>query len=318
MKNFIQTQPGMSLNQFLEAYGSEQQCEAALEQARWPEGFVCPSCECREFCRVRHGRVLTFQCNACHKQVTLTSGTLFHSTKLPLTLWFQAIYFLSQTKGAISTMELKRKLGICYRSAWRMRHKLMQAMSEQEDPRRLGGRVELDDAYLGGERTGGTVGRGSENKVPFLAAVETDSGRRPKRVLLTKIASFSGKDIGTWAREHLEPSAHVLTDGLLGFTAVETAGFVHEVIVTGATGKKAAQTPAFHWVNTILGNVKTAFDGAFHGFGFNKYGSRYLGEVQYRFNRRYDLSGLFSKLLTAAAINQPRPEAWLRLAEDQR
>ena len=197
MKNPIQGQKGMSLNQFLEKYGSEAQCEEALERFRWPDGFVCPSCDCRQFCRVWHGRVRTFQCNACHKQVTLTSGTLFHSTKLPLTLWFQAIYFLSQTKNAISTMELMRRLGICYRSAWRMRHKLIQAMVEQEEPRRIGGRVELDDAYLGGERTGGSVGRGSENKVPFVAAVQTDAQRRPQRVLLTKIPSFKSVDIET-------------------------------------------------------------------------------------------------------------------------
>lgn len=318
MKNFIQMQKGMSLNQFREAYGREEQCQEALERHRWPDGFVCPACDCPRFCRVRHGRVLTFQCNACHKQVTLTGGTLFHSTKLPLTLWFQAIYFLSQTKNAISTMELMRRLGICYRSAWRMRHKLMQAKVEQEESRRIGGRVELDDAYLGGERTGGTVGRGSENKVPFVAAVQTDAQRRPERILLTKVSSFSGADIATWARQHLEPSAHVITDGLRGFAGIKAAGYVREAIVSGATGKRAAQVPAFHWVNTILGNVKTAFDGAFHGFEFNKYGTRYLSEVQYRFNRRYDLAGLFSQLLTAAAITPPRTEAWMRLAEDQR
>ena len=107
----------------------------ALENAHWPQGFVCPARSSSSFCRVMHGRVKTFQCNRCHKQVTLTGGSIFHSTKLPLTLWFQAMFFLSQNKTGISTLELMRLIGVSYRSAWRMKHKLMQVMCERERSR---------------------------------------------------------------------------------------------------------------------------------------------------------------------------------------
>lgn len=88
-------------------------------------------------------------------QTTLTSGTIFHSTKLPLTVWFLAMYFLTQTKNNIAALELKRLLGVSYPAAWRIKHKLMQVMSEREADRKLDGRVEVDDAYLGGEHRGG-------------------------------------------------------------------------------------------------------------------------------------------------------------------
>lgn len=86
--NRIQFQAGLSLNQLLSRYRTDEQCEAALEKARWPQGFNCPCCQSSSHCNVSHGRVKTFQCNRCHIQVPLTSGTIFHVTKLPLSIWF--------------------------------------------------------------------------------------------------------------------------------------------------------------------------------------------------------------------------------------
>ena len=94
--NRIQFQPGLSLTEFLESFGTSEQCEAAVEKSRWPKGFVCPDCGATEHCVVWHDQVKTFQCNACREQTTLTSGTIFHSTKLPLQKWFQAMYFLTE------------------------------------------------------------------------------------------------------------------------------------------------------------------------------------------------------------------------------
>lgn len=315
MMNRIQFQAGLSLNDFLKDYGTEAQCQTALENARWPQGFVCPACSSGSFCRVMHGRVKTFQCNRCHKQVTLTGGSIFHSTKLPLTLWFQAMFFLSQTKTNISTLELMRLIGVSYRTAWRMKHKLMQVMCERERSTQLAHRVELDDSYLGGERSGGKVGRGSENKVPFIAAVETNAQRHPKRVVFSKVKSFSLKEVEAWAHRSLTPSAVVVSDGLACFRAVTSVGCTHQPVVVGRH-RKSSEMACFRWVNTLLGNLKTSIDGTYHGVKFAKYAHRYLAEVQYRFNRRYDLANLFQRLIFAGAQTGPRPENWLRLAED--
>ena len=264
-----------------------------------------------------HDEVKTFQCKACRQQTTLTGGTIFHATKLSLRKWFQAMYFLTSTKNNVSALELKRLIGVCYRTAWRLKHKLLQVMTEREELRQLDGRVEVDDAYLGGELVGGKAGRGSENKVPFIAAVQTSAAGHPLQVVFSRVKAFSLDEVEGWARKHLAASATVVSDGLACFTAVTKAGCIHEPEIVGKT-RKSTDLSCFQWVNTILGNLKTATSGTYHAFAFRKYGYRYLAEAQYRFNRRFDLSVILPRLLRAAVVTAKRTEPWLRLAEDQR
>ena len=312
--NRIQFQPGMSLSEFMQRYGTEAQCEAALEAARWPQGFACPGCASRSHCVVWHKAVKTFQCNRCHAQTTLTSGTVFHATRLPLRKWFQAMYLLTQNKSNLSALELMRLLGVCYRTAWRLKHKLLQVMCEREAHTRLSGRVELDDAYLGGEYAGGKAGRGSENKAPFLAAVQTSAAGHPQKVVFAPVKTFNREAVRTFAQRSLGATTLVVSDGLACFKAVEAAGCVHQREIVGDS-RKSTEMDCFNWVNTILGNLKTAIHGTYHAFAFHKYAHRYLAEAQYRFNRRFDLKTMLPRLLRAAICTGPRPEAWLRLAE---
>lgn len=108
-----------------------------------------------------------WQCSACREKTTATCGTIVQATKLPLVPWFLAMHLLTQAKNNVAALELKRHLEVRYKTAWLMKHKRLQVMVEREDSRQLDGRVEIDDAYLGGEVSGKT-GRGSENKVPFI------------------------------------------------------------------------------------------------------------------------------------------------------
>lgn len=315
--NTIQFQPGLSIDELLEQYGTEAQCEAAVEQSRWPEGFECPRCQEKAHCVVWHGGVKTFQFNACHQQTTLTGGTIFHATKLPLRTWFKAMYFLTQSKNNVSALELKRLIGVCYRTAWRLKHKVLQVMTEREAPRRLDGRVEVDDVYLGGELRGGKAGRGSENKVPFIAAVETNDLGHPLHVVFSPVETFSHSEVKNWAQQHLAPTATVVSDGLACFSAVTDVGCKHEPEVVGKK-RKSTDISCFHWINTILGNIKTSISGTYHAFKFRKYAYRYLSETQYRFNRRFNLRSILPRLVRAAVTTGKRTEVWLRLAEDQR
>ena len=140
---------GLSEKEFRERFGTEAACRAALFEMRWREGLTCPACGHRGFCALKTRQL--FQCNRCKKQVRLTAGTVFQATKLPLTTWFAAIYHLTQSKGGISSIELARRLGIRQPTAWLVKHKLMRAMAEREAKKpQLQGRVEIDDAYLGG------------------------------------------------------------------------------------------------------------------------------------------------------------------------
>jgi len=315
-KNWIQLQSGTSLNQFLTRYGEEQQCEAALEDARWAEGFRCPKCNSDRHYRYRRNDLRIFQCCNCRTQTSLTEGTIFHSTKLPLTIWFQAMYFLTQNKNNVSTLELRRLLGISYPAAWRMKHKLMQVMYERESTTRLSNRVEVDDAYLGGENPGGKSGRGSENKVPFIAAIQTNNQNNPLYAVFSQVKAFSHEEVAAWAKRSLVSTAMVVSDGLWCFKSVTKAGCSLQREVVGQ-GRKSTDMECFTWVNTILGNLKTAINGTYHSFDFEKYAHRYLGEYQYRFNRRFDLAGMLSRLVIATARTGKRTESWLRLAGDQ-
>jgi hypothetical protein len=205
---------------------------------------------------------------------------VFQGTKLGLTVWFLAIYLISQAKTGLSALAMKRQLGVSYPTAWLIHHKLMQAMTEREERYVLEGNVQVDDAYLGGERNGGKVGRGSENKVPFVAAVSLSDEGHPLRMKLTPVAGFTLKAIAHWAKDHLTPGSTVFSDGLACFSAVTAAACRHEPTVVA--GRKPRDLPEFQWINTVLGNLKTSLSGTYHGFRFGKYAERYLAAFSYR------------------------------------
>ena len=236
--------------EFIAQYGTEAQCEAALERVRWPEGFRCPRCGGEAHCVLHGSPRKVFQCNACWHQASLIAGT-----------------------------------------------------------------VQLDDAYLGGERTGGKAGRGSENKEPFVAAVSLNDARHPLRVKLTQVTGFSSQAITEWARAHMAPGSTVHSGALACFNAVAMAPCQHEPTVVA--GSKPKDLPEFQWVNTVLGNLKTRLSGSYHAFAFAKYATRYLGAFAYRFNRRFDLATLPARLLVAAADCRPLPEQSLRLVDSR-
>jgi len=312
--NRIQFQPGLSMPEFYKLFGTQALCSAALESARWPEGFRCPDCGGAAHCILHSSGNKVFQCNACRHQTSLIAGTVFQSTKLPLTTWFLAIYLVSQAKTGLSALALKRHLGVSYPTAWLIHHKLMQAMTEREDRYTLSGKVQVDDAYLGGERIGGKVGRGSENKVAFVAAVSLTDEGHPLRVKLSPVAGFKLKAIADWASKCLAAGSTVYSDGLACFSAVTQAGCTHECTVVA--GRKPKEVPELQWINTVLGNLKTSLSGSYHSFGFRKYAAQYLGAFAYRFNRRFDLKRLTHRLLVAAAQCGPNSQGSIRgLAE---
>lgn len=311
-QNKIQFQHGMSLSEFIDRYGTEEKCDAALEKARWPTGFVCPSCGRREHsCFLADGRRY-WQCAHCRAQTTVRSGTLFHASRLPLTHWFQAIYLVTQNKNNISALSLKRHLGVAYTTAWRVKHKLLEAMLQRETRRLLRGVVFADDAVLGGVHSG-TPGRGSENKSPFVAAVELDGDGNPQHVRFDAIEDCKGATLAAWARAALHPSAHLVTDGLASFTAAGAQVAAYGAIIVGE--RKSSELEPFRWVNTFISNTKTAIRGTYHHFDFAKYRHRYLAEAAYRVNRRFDLASLVGRLVHTCARTDPCPEHWLRLAE---
>jgi len=131
---------------------------------------------------------------------------------------------------------------------------------------------------------------------------------------MTPVPGFTCNALTDWAKAALAPGSQVISDGLACFSGVTAAGCHHQAILIGL--RKPNQVPEFGWLNTLLGNLKTSFSGAYHAFNFAKYGSRYLAAFAYRFNRRFHLDTLPNRLLVAAAAIGPRPARWLRQAEE--
>jgi len=311
-KNKIQFQQGMSLMKFIERYGTEEKCSHRLFLQRWPNGFVCPKCGHTEFYSLTT-RCL-FQCRTCRYQSSLISGTIFSSSKLPLTLWFLAIYLITQSKDGLSSLNLTRLLGISYNSTLRMKHKLLQVMKDADDTLQLTGLVEVDDVYWGGKRPGGKRGRGASGKVPFIAAISRNEKGRPVHMRLSRVASFTSEEITRWSRKHINREAVVLTDGFNAFQGISESDLVHIPVVM-TERYKDPDNKLFLWTNTMIGNVKKSLHGTYHAVS-QKHLPRYLAEFSYRFNRRFNLEKMVDNLVFHAANSKPIPQHRLKLAED--
>ena len=297
---------GLSEAQFREAYGTEEQCRAVVEELRWPQGFFCPRCGSREGTRLSTRPMV--QCRACRHQASLTAGTIFHATKLPLTTWFLAMWLVVTAKNGISSVELGRRLGIKQTHAWSLKQKLMHVMAERDGAKRLDGRVEMDDAYLGGHRPG-KRGRGAAGKQPFVAAVSTTDDRRPRKMKLLPVKGFRKREVKRLIGEHLASASRLVTDGLSCWTVAAEAGLAHTAMVTGG-GKRAAGWSPFKWVNTTLGNVKAAITGTYRRVS-HEHAGRYLASYAWRFNRRFQLDTMLPRLVHSAVRTAPPPYAKL-------
>jgi len=132
-------------------FSSEQACRAYLFYLRWPEGFVCPRCSSKEAWAMSRGLYL---CGNCRYQVSVTAGTIFQGSHLPLTIWFRAMWYVTSQKNGVSALGLQRVLGLgSYKTAWALLHKLRRAMVRPGRDR-LRGTVEVDETYWGGKEQG--------------------------------------------------------------------------------------------------------------------------------------------------------------------
>jgi hypothetical protein len=200
-----------------------------------------------------------------------------------------------------------------YDTAWLLHNKIMRAMSEREESYVLLGKIQMDDVYLGGERPGGKPGRGSENKVPIVAAVSLDQAGNPIHVKVAKVETFSFAGIADWAQDTMARGCEVTTDGLACFRAVAEVGCIHQPVVVNGCHPK--DLPDFRWINSVISNLKTSFSRTFYVLNFEKYADRYLGAFCYRFNRRFNLEEVTGKILRAICNCTARPERLLRSAE---
>jgi len=275
-------------NEFLKiAKMDEQEAREMLESIRWPDGIICPKCGSDKGAyklqskpeskhKIRPG---VYKCKACRKKFTVTVGTIFEDSHIALNKWLIAIYLMNASKKGISAHQLHRMLDITYKAAWFMCHRIRFAMTQEPLGRLLNGTVEADETYVGGKMHGGKRGRGSENKTPVFALVESGGELRAQ-----KVESVTGKNLKAIIRKNVDPSAHIMTDEFLSYTGLDKEYASHQTVRHGrreyARGNVHVNL-AENWFSLLKRGVM----GTFHHVS-SKHLDRYVGEFQFRFNHR--------------------------------
>ena len=262
-------------------FSDESGCRSYLAALRWPDGFVCPGCQGRESVGIRRE---LWRCLKCRREVSVTAGTVFQDSKLPLTLWCRAMWQVTSQKNGISALGLQRVLGLgSYKTAWTVLHKLRRAMVRPGRDR-LRGVVEVDEAYWGGKEAA-VRGRQTYEKALIGVATEAD-GNGIGRIRLRHIPDTSRATLHDFITEAIEPGSTVQTDGLNAYR--ELCGYVHDRRVQNRQPEDAAHLlPRAHRVISLL---KRWLLGTHQGAVGAEYLQDYLDEFTFRFNRRTSAS----------------------------
>lgn len=289
-----------NLKEFDLRFGSEDACREYLLQLRWPAGFQCPRCGCRESSPVR---TVLLRCRECRHQTSVTAGTMFQDTRTSLRSWFQAMWWVTTQKNGASALGLQRVLGLNrYETAWTMLHKLRRAMVR---PGRdlLMGRIEVDECYVGGLEEG-LPGRLNLEKALVVVAAQED-GPRIGRIRMRQIPDASAASLVPFVEDSVEPGAVIHTDGWMGYVPLENKGYQHDVTVLKGTKKTPSELmPRVHQVISLL---KRWLLGTHQGAVSHKHLDYYLDEFTFRFNRRRSKSRgkLFFRLAQQALTVDP-------------
>ena len=269
---------------------------------RWPDGFVCPHCQGRRHSYSAERRV--FRCTDCRKQTSARAGTIFHASRTPLTKWYLAIHLVTSSKNDVAALELARQLDVKWDTAWLIKQKLMEVMRLRNQTYKLSGTIQINDAYLGGEkpRIPGKSGRGAPGKTPFVIAVQTRD-MKPIYTHVRRVPGFTKAAIKAYAVASIEPGSWVHSDGLGCFNGLADAGMKHVPTVTGGGRPDEVR---FKWVNVGLGNLKSALVGTCRSCDAH-HADRYLAAYEWRFNRRFDLRANLGRLTRVGAHTAPAP-----------
>ncbi len=211
--------------EFRDWFADEDGCRGYLARLRWPDGFVCPRCQGREYWNMKRG---LYWCRGCDYQTSVTAGTLFADSHKPLRLWFEAMWYVTNQKYGVSALGLMRVLGLgSYDTAWTWLHKLRRAMVRPGRDR-LQGEIEVDETFVGGVRPG-KRGRGAEGKtLVFIAAQAAEKGIG--RIRLKQIEDASAATLESALLTMAEPGCKIRTDGWQGYTGLKAQGYDHQVI----------------------------------------------------------------------------------------
>jgi len=287
---------------FQARFGDDEACVEYLRSKKWPDGFRCPRCGHDESHSLHTRRVE--QCAACRHQTSLTSGTMFHNTQKPLSLWFRAIFEFVSRKHGCNAMDLERLLGLSRQTAFDWLHKIRDAMVSPTQTQ-LKGRVEVDETHVGGPEEGVSGRARGSKKHLVIGAVEV-FGSACGRVRLAPVDSGGAADLQSWMADEIREGSEIHTDGWQGYEGLEHA-YHHDVEVIGNPKTASLKFPCIHRVFSLL---KRVILSTYQGSVSAKYLWAYCQEFVFRFNRRNSKSRtlLVQRVLENAVLRAPRDD----------
>ncbi len=268
-------------------YADEDKAREELERLRWPQGVVCPHCGVVD----EASRIISaagsstrrglWRCHACKEQFTATVGTIFEDSHIPIGKWLVAVHLLCASKKGMSAHQLHRMLGITYKSAWFMAHRIRHAMTRPPLVDKLRGIVEADETFVGGKPQNRHVGKRepAPDKIPVMALVE-----RGGDVRSFPVPNVTGETLKSALRANVHTSAKIMTDGHASYRGLETEFAGHEAVNHQADEyvRGEAHTNNAEGYFSIL---KRGIVGTYHHVSA-KHLPRYLGEFDMRYNTR--------------------------------
>ena len=277
-KQKSETKYEMNLMELTERFHSEEKVRAYLEELRWPDGMICPRCESQKISRSYKRN--QFVCDTCDYNFSVTSGTMLHDTHLPLRKWMIAVYLMCESKKGISANQLKRTIGVAYKTAWYLSHRIRDAMAQtRETPSPLSGIVEADETFIGGKTEG--FGRGYKGNKAIVVGVIQRKGQ----VILEVVDDRTRKTLREFVLGNTKPETEAIyTDDWPAYQGIgdhdtrhETVNHSQDEYVRGEVHTNSAES--------VWSLLERSIMGAYHHVSV-KHLQAYLDELEWRFSNR--------------------------------
>jgi transposase-like protein len=264
-----------------EHFHKEDTARAMLERLRWPNGPACPHCGATKYYRlnVRNSKRSVLKCAKCRKQFSVTVGTIFEDSHIPLNIWFQAIQLMCSSKKGFSAHELHRTLGITYKSAWFLAHRIRHAMTESVYTEKLSGTIEADETFIGGKVKGEGVKAGKDKKFPVFSLLQ-----RGGKVRSFAMPRVTAKNLKQVIKENVNPQSTLMTDSFIGYRGLKKDYARHEMV--DHSSEEYVRGDAYtNTVESYFSLLKRGIIGTYHHVS-KKHLPRYLAEFDFRYNAR--------------------------------
>lgn len=258
---------------------TDHQARQFIENLRWPQGAVCPRCKKQEVTEVEGGRDGLYNCRLCRKQFTVTVGTIFEGSHIPLSKWVQAFHLVCSSKKGMSTLQLSRLLGITYKSAWHMTHRIRFVMRPPRGTDKLSQTVEVDETYIGGKPSHKAKTSTKERKTPVVAMVQRDGPARAKAA-----KSLSSAALLSTVQHYVGTNAQLMTDDWKAHGGLDHLYDGRETIVHSKREYVRGNVHT-NTVESFFALLKRGIVGSYHHVS-RKHLNRYCDEFAFRWSHR--------------------------------